>query len=683
MLFFESDPQSTGEAEDKKIELKGRTLLGQLEEMGKLIGKYVAPQFATVYANLNKALIDMDDKTQAINRSMGGFADQSGELRENIMEAVEGSRGLSVEFKDGIDLVKGMASEMGRMVNPSQEVLENAMAFSKATGLGFEDTGKMIVQFQEFGGNQKEAITRMSELGDSARKSGLDAKSFTQEVAKNLKQASLFGFKGGVKDIEEMVKKTKLLGTSLEKLGIKGSAEKLLDPEQAMETAANIQMIGGNIGALGDPFQLLYMGQKDMKKLTDEVLNMAKATFTFDKETGAFTQTTEDMYALRAQAEALGVNYEEAANAGKELAKVDFIKSKTNLADKIADEDTQNLVAGLSQISKDGTVSIDIPGFKETFNTLDENLQDPEFIKALEEYQKKAALSDKDLALSQMSLQEKQTAATLEIQQLLLFTMDPKKRNEFLLDQKKANENLNKTLLEKAEPTAKQVGDYATNIAEAEKIGVDVGVKVIEGLLKTEVVEAGLKAAEETAKLGNAGLGNILNGIEDYMDGNNNNNNSGVEIINENSGGSGGGGVDINSGGNNGGGGSGGGGTVIRDGFFPSGDKPTIMSKGKIYEGLAEDSVYVGTDFEKIFSRAKNATNILSDVISQKNNTGGNTEVSGKIDFGTLTVKIDAPSGVDKTALEQTLNSRQFTTHIMNMVANQKSFYSNQTTLEG
>ena len=58
-------------------------------------------------------------------------------------------------------------------------------------------------------------------------------------------------------------------------------------------------------------------------------------------------------------------------------------------------------------------------------------------------------------------------------------------------------------------------------------------------------------------------------------------------------------------------------------------------------------------------------------------------EVSGKIDFGNLTVKIDAPSGVDKSALDQTLNSRQFVTHIMNMVANQKSFYTNQATVEG
>jgi len=105
---------------------------------------------------------------------------------------------------------------------------------------------------------------------------------------------------------------------------------------------------------------------------------------------------------------------------------------------------------------------------------------------------------------------------------------------------------------------------------------------------------------------------------------------------------------------------------VVLDGIFPSGDKPKIMSRGKIYEGLSEDSVYVGTDFEKIFSRAQNATNVLSEVLGQKN-TSNITEVSGKVDFGALTVKIEAPN-VDTSQLEKTLNSKQFTDHIMNMV---------------
>jgi len=670
MLFLgETNPTSEGEQESKKLEAKGKTPLEQIKEMATTIGDYVAPKMATVYENLSKAVISIEDSTNALNRSMGGFADQSGELSNNIIDAVSNSRGLSLEFKDGVDLAKGMAGELGRMVNPSREVLENSMQFAKSAGLTMDETGKMVIQFQEFGGNQKDAVTDMSRLGKEARKSGLDAKSFTQEVAKNLKQASLFGFKNGIKDIEEMVKKTKLLGTSIEKLQIKGAAENLLDPEKAMEAAANIQMIGGNIGALGDPFQLLYMGQKDMKKLTDEVLNMSKATFTFDKATGAFTQTTEDMYALRAQAQALGINYEEAANAGKELAKVDFIKSKTKLADKIADEDTQNLVAGLSQISKDGTVSIDIPGFKETFNTLDENLKDPEFINALEEYQKKAQLSDKDLALSQMSLQEKQTAATLEIQQLLLFNMEGTKRTQFLNEQKKIADDTNKALIDAAEKPAKTVSEYMLGLNKAQAIGADVTTKLIEKGLDSETIKTAFKMAEAGMIKGVDSVTDLLTmtaqEIKDKITTDegtafdDKNQEKPTEVLKNQEKPT----------------------EVIKDAFFPSGGKPIIMSEGQIYKGLVQDEMMVGTGLSKIFEKGNEKTNYLSQMVSQTNNQ--KNEVSGKIDFGNLTVKIDAPSGVDKSALDQTLNSRQFVTHIMNMVANQKSFYTNQATVEG
>jgi hypothetical protein len=119
-----------------------------------------------------------------------------------------------------------------------------------------------------------------------------------------------------------------------------------------------------------------------------------------------------------------------------------------------------------------------------------------------------------------------------------------------------------------------------------------------------------------------------------------------------------------------------------KDMFFPSGDAPMIMSKGKIYEGLKEDSVYAGTDFEKIFERGKAATNVLSEMMAKGGAGGSNTEVSGKVDFGEIKVKIDAP-GVDTSMLDKALNSRQFTNQIMSMVANQKSFYTNQATLQG
>ena len=704
MLFYgDTTPTTEGESTEKQLEVKGRSALEQVKEVFKVIDENIGPSMDKVYDNLVKNMLSMEDSSLALGRSMGGFADKSGELKNKIIESLKEVEGMNLQFSDGINIVKGMASEMGRMVNTTTEVLGLSLQFSKSVGLSSEETGKMLVQFQQYGGNQKEAITDMSRLGKEARKSGLDAKSFTQEVAKNLKQASLFGFKGGVKDIEEMVKKTKLLGTSLEKLGIGNAAKSLLDPEKAMEAAANIQMIGGNIGALGDPFQLLYMGQKDMKKLTDEVLNMAKATFTFDKETGAFTQTTEDMYALRAQAEALGIDYEATANAGKELAKIDFIKSKTSLVDKIADEDTQNLVSGLSQISKNGEVTVDIPGFEETFDTLDQNLKDPEFIKALEEYQKKAQLSDKDLALAQMSTQEKQLAVALDIKQMLLLSMSQGNREKFLQEQRDMTEDINTSLKESSKTALPKVEEMLKTFNEVSKLGIEASKDLVKAALNDETLKAAGKTFEEQLKLAGENIVEFSRSgskaLKDFLKENKSstdeNADEGTGITDEgeklspinkedegeklspikigNS-------ANINVGDNA---------NInvnseikkVNDAFFPSGGEPIIMSEGQIYKGLAQDEMMIGTGFSKIFEKGNEKTNYLSQMVSQTNNQ--KNEVSGKIDFGNLTVKIDAPAGVDKTVLEQMLNGKQFVTHIMNMVSNQKSFYADQATIEG
>lgn len=718
MLFFfentEVDIEGKSDGGDKNIS-KGRSATEQVQKNLTAIRDYILPDVKTAYDNLSKNLLAFEETTMALNRTMGGFADKSGELQRNLEGAYLENLKLGATFKDAAETAQGMAQEMGRMVNPSKEVLSNAIAFSKAASMTNTETGKMIVQFQEYGGDQKEAITTMSKLGVSARKSGLDAKSFTTEVAKNLKQASLYGFKGGIKDIEEMVKKTKLLGTSMEKLGIKGAAENLLDPEKAMETAANIQMIGGNIGALGDPFQLMYMGQKDMKKLTDEVLNMTKATFTFDKATGAFTQTTEDMYAMKAQAQALGISYDDAAQAAKELAKVDFIKSSTRLADKITDEDTQNLVAGLAQISKDGTVNIDLPGLDKKFSSLDEALDDQEFQDALIKYQEDAGKSDKDLALEQMSIAEKQLATENEIKNLLLFKLSDNERKKFVENQEEIRKKTDESLLNIAEAPAGKVAKTMDKANQATLMGVDLTVEAFKKLveetdLDTKLKE-GLDAMQKAEEVTWDKIKNVYNTTKEHISslnfgdegtaideeggGESNNTNGGDELDISKKGGNSkqnegdeldvskrgkigdnatinvGNNANINIGSET---------KKINDAFLPSGGAPIIFNEGQIYEALAKDEMMIGTGLSKIFEKGSEKTNFLSQMVSQSNNQ--KNEVSGKIDFGNITVKIDA-AGVDTNVLAQTLNSKQFTSHIMEMVAKQKSFYTNQSTLEG
>jgi hypothetical protein len=479
----------------------------------------------------------------------------------------------------------------------------------------------------------------MTRLGVVARQNGLDAKGFTQEIAKNLKQASLYGFKNGIDDLEKLVKKTKLLGTSLEKLQIKSAADTLLDPEKALEVASSIQMIGGNVGALADPFQLMYMGQKDMKKLTDEVLNMSKASFTFDKATGAFTQTTEDMYAMKAAAQSLGISYEEASTAGKELAKLDYIKTKADLSS--LGEEQQNIIGQLSQIQKDGSIKVDIPGFDEQGKTIDELVKDKDFNKALLDYQTKAKKGDKELAVEQLSVAEKQAGSLNKIEHAIVASLTKEEEEKML----KSIEDANKS----TEEAFMKVTDAST-----ETVKTALLVNNAAGAAAAEASAKGMeKAAEEMSKINpweNRTTPQPSGGVEPIPP-------VATPIVV-------------------------GGGTpapspspsatpiVVGGGdmFFPPGSSPIVESEGQFYKSITKnDGAMFSPDIDRIFQRAQGATTVLSEIVGQNN--GMTSELKGKIDFGTLTVKIDAPN-VDKSSLEKTLNSKQFVDHIMNMVNN-------------
>jgi hypothetical protein len=70
------------------------------------------------------------------------------------------------------------------------------------------------------------------------------------------------------------------------------------------------------------------MAQNDVEGLQKELVNSTKAAMTFNKETGNFDVSTEDMYRLRQQAKLTGANLEDLVNTGREAAKLDFIKEK-------------------------------------------------------------------------------------------------------------------------------------------------------------------------------------------------------------------------------------------------------------------------------------------------------------------------------------------------------------------
>jgi len=555
--------------------------------------------------NLIEDLTGAQGMALKLQRSIGGVAVNAQGFRDTMLSAWKNTQELNATFTDVKETVEGVAASMGRMVLFSekqyeitkdiggvkvkqlQSELEYMVQFAKATGMAEKDVGTMVGELSRFGGTMVDNIAYMSELATSARKSGLDAKTFTTEVGKNMKLVSGFGFKAGKEGLEKMVKQASMLRTTMDGIGAKGFAENLLDPEKAIEAAASMQMLGGAVGKLADPFQLMHMAQSDMAGLQKELINSTKAAFTFNKATGGFDASTEDLYRLREQARITGQNFDELLQSGKEAAKMDFLKDKFGLGDM--DEDTQNLVAGLSQIGKGGNVVVDIPGFgrieADNAEQMKAQLDQTNVQQALKDYQIKASQTEKDIAVSQLTATEKQAADVQAIRNAVILGMDPSKRNDLLNKLNKGSEDMRKiyvdmtaagqdTVVAAAETGIQGVSNKAADVKE--KYGFGTVPDYTKQQTFTDKIEKIFKLKEDQTST-----------------------DTGVV-------------VDTN------------------DLFLPGeGSAPKVMTKDTLYKGIVGDQIMMGTNLDKALSQGGGGGNVMGGKLDININVGGSVNGDG------------------------------------------------------
>jgi hypothetical protein len=596
-------------------------LIEQTNNLKQVITDFVvsSTKAKTIIENANKALISMNDSALTLQRSMGGVVVGADGFREKLIESYHNSLDLNASFKDVTDAVDGLAEGMGKMVNPSQKFLENTVATSKATGLTTKELGTLSAELSRYTLNQEKTLEKIHDVAVAARKSGLDSKALITEVGKNLKSISGFGFKSGVEGLTKMAKQAAILRTNMESIGSKKVAGDALDPEKAIELAAAFQMMGGAVGKLSDPFQLLHMAQTDVAGIQDALIESTKSAFKFNKETGQFDIATQDMYRLREQAALTGANLEDLVNTGREAAKLDMLEEKFSL--KGIDEDSKNLIAGLAQFESGGKVTVDLPGFEEGNRDLAQLMEDQDFELALKNYQKASEQSEKELAISQMTITENQAKDINIIKEMLLNTMTDTQRTDLINQIKDTNNKLG----ESAKSAA--TGAAPTGVIAVQKIDTALNNTANQFTITTTSLQQFNNAVNNiTSKIANT------TGSEDP--------------------------IDVSS---------------VQDLFIPEGGRPKVLSEGKIYQGIVGDEVAMGTNLSDAFTKVST----LQDLMSAKSKEGGTSQ---NID-GNLKIDINVGGRVDgdKNAdISKIFSSPQFQKQLMDMVLYKMKDYQKQ-----
>ena len=598
MLFFQKE---TGKGKEETI-VQINSTIEQMAALTKAIqDNVVGLNPVDIFKNVEKQMISMSDKSIALQRNMGGVAANTGEFQKRLMNAYQNTLSIGATFDDVTGAVEGLAEGMGRMVSPSQNLIENMTVLSQVTGMSTKEIGKMTSELIRFGGTQEQAVKLMSDMAKEARTAGLNGKQFTDAIGKNLSKVSGFGFKSGVDGMSNMVKQAMLLRTNVEAIGALKMQDSLLEPEGAIQMAADFQMLGGAVGKLADPFQLMYMAQNDMEGLQKELVNSTKAAMSFNSATGKFDVSTQDMYRLRQQAKLTGANLEDLVNTGREAAKLDFIKEKFDLSNIGLKEDQQALISNLATIGEGGKLTVDIPGLGKPIvadnpEQLKLALQSTEAQEALKEYSRVQGMGDRQLAENQLTVSERQAADINEIKFAVIASMGEGQRENFRKDIKAANEELGKT--------GKNIANTAAPVAAT-------GVSSLESALRSGASK--FKLDTRTPQEQQEADRKQQEAEDKYKKGE-------VPIV------------------------------ETTDMFVPAGGAPTLLNEGTLYKGIVGDEVAIGTNLTEAFNKSGKLNEILSSIGSSIN-TGGNTSVDGKIDINinlTGSISGDKNSDVEK-----------------------------------
>ena len=332
-------------------------------------------------------------------------------IGETMFDLYKDTLDYGGSWKDAVDYLSSYSAEIGKLPNIQKETIENAIIFSKATGIGSTEVGKFVANMGKVGIGQNEAINKLNKIYLTARKYGVDATKATKTVADNIEKASLYGFKNGVDGLTKMVARAQQVGLKME--DVMKTMEVAIEPDGAIKLASEMQMLGGAVGALGDPFQLLYMAQNDIGKLQEEIVNATKSTVSFNEETGEFKLPVSEMYRMKEMAKSLNIDYEQLAKGAINAAKQQEVLARSGGLTQYSEED-RNLIASLSEI-KDGRVMIQIPGSKDMIDAAKVSSDDLKKLRQDELEKADPQEAMRQIAKNQLSAQE---TANIKLEEL-------------------------------------------------------------------------------------------------------------------------------------------------------------------------------------------------------------------------------------------------------------------------
>ena len=349
------------------------------------------------FKDLAKPIIALDTALRnQVNRNLGLTGGLARDLRADIIEVAEETTKYGIEIGYVADTYSTFINDLGLAVPISREVGEGLMLQARAVGLTASQAGSFLATLTNFGVGLEKGPETLKEMASTARSMGLSTNKFMEFATTNLKMINTLGFSKGIRGFTQIAAKASSIGYDL--ASAQSAAEKLFDIDGAVEMAAQLNVLGGDFGKLGNAIDLMFSPTNDMEGFTNSLMDATKQFVSFNAEKNTFDVSPLDLRRAREFAKVTGMSIEEVIRSGKRLAKMEMIKDKISFLPDLSEEE-RTLIGNLGSISDSGEVTL-----KGKLVSKMESAELTNTLRSLKQEDKKKAMTEKEILNEQLNL---------------------------------------------------------------------------------------------------------------------------------------------------------------------------------------------------------------------------------------------------------------------------------------
>lgn len=193
----------------------------------------------------------------------------------------------------------------GEVVNPNfDSELENLVAASQVFGV--DRVAAITAGFDKLGKSMKTASKYTGKLFQEAGEYGINLDKYVENFTSNLEMAQMYNFRKGVDGLKEMARKATEIRQDMRQVA--AFADKVGSVTGAVETASQLQVLGGSFASLANPLAMLNESMTNMEGLQDRLTKMTQGMAKYDRNTHQVRMNAYDRQRLKRAAEAMGVD---------------------------------------------------------------------------------------------------------------------------------------------------------------------------------------------------------------------------------------------------------------------------------------------------------------------------------------------------------------------------------------